>query len=189
MIRLFIHRPILACSVALLMLLVGSVSIITLPVSQYPDIVPGTVQVTASYPGADAETTARVITQPLEQQINGVEGMIYMSSNSTSNGSSSITVTFDIGYDLNIAAVDVQNRVQTAEAQLPSETQQAGVSVVKQSADIAIIISLKSTEGAYDNYLSWQLCTDQCCRSTDPCSGCGVHHDLWTEELFDPNLA
>ena len=151
MIRLFIHRPILACSVALLMLLVGSVSIITLPVSQYPDIVPGTVQVTASYPGADAETTARVITQPLEQQINGVEGMIYMSSNSTSNGSSSITVTFDIGYDLNIAAVDVQNRVQTAEAQLPSETQQAGVSVVKQSADIAIIISLKSTEGAYDN--------------------------------------
>jgi multidrug efflux pump subunit AcrB len=150
-IRHFIHRPILACSVALLMLLVGGVSIITLPVSQYPDIVPGTVQVTASYPGADAETTARVITQPLEQQINGVEGMIYMSSNSTSNGSSSITVTFDIGYDLNIAAVDVQNRVQTAEAQLPSETQQAGVSVVKQSADIAIIISLKSTEGAYDN--------------------------------------
>jgi len=133
------------------MLLVGGVSILTLPVSQYPDIVPGTVQVTSSYAGANAETTARVITQPLEQQINGVEGMIYMSSNSTSNGSSVITVTFDVGYDLNIASVDVQNRVQTAEAQLPAETQQAGISVVKQSSDITLIVSLKAPEGGYDN--------------------------------------
>ncbi len=151
MTKFFIHRPIFACAIALLMLLVGGVSILTLPVSQYPDIVPGTVQVTSSYPGANAETTARVITQPLEQQINGVEGMIYMSSNSTSNGASVITVTFEVGYDLNIASVDVQNRVQTAEAQLPSETQQAGISVVKQSSDITMIVSLKAPEGGYDN--------------------------------------
>ena len=86
MIRFFIHRPIFACSVALLMLLAGAACIMTLPVAQYPDIVPGTVQVSSSYPGAGAETTARVITMPLEQQINGVEGMIYMSSSSTNNG-------------------------------------------------------------------------------------------------------
>ena len=85
MISFFIHRPIFACSLALLMLLGGVACILTLPIAQYPDIVPGTVQVTSSYPGAGAETTARVITMPLEQQINGVEGMIYMSSNSTAN--------------------------------------------------------------------------------------------------------
>ena len=147
MTKFFIHRPIFACAIALLMLLVGGVSIPTLPVSQYPDIVP--TQVTSSYPGANAETTARVITQPLEQQINGVEGMIYMSSNSTSNGASVITVTFEVGYDLNIASVDVQNRVQTAEP-LPAETQQTGISVVKQSSDITMIVSLMP-EGGYDN--------------------------------------
>jgi len=150
-INFFIHRPIFACSIALLMLLVGTVSILTLPISQYPDIVPGTVQVTSSYPGANAETTARVITQPLEQQINGVEGMIYLSSNSTTNGASTITVTFDVGYDLNIASVDVQNRVQTAEAQLPTETQQAGITVLKESADITLIVSLSAPDGGYDN--------------------------------------
>ncbi len=151
MISFFIHRPIFACSLALLMLLAGVACILTLPIAQYPDIVPGTVQVTSSYPGAGAETTARVITMPLEQQINGVEGMIYMSSNSTSNGASAVTVTFEIGYDLNIAAVDVQNRVQTAEAQLPEETQKAGISVIKQSQDIALILSLNSPGESYDS--------------------------------------
>ncbi len=151
MISFFIHRPIFACSLALLMLLGGVACILTLPIAQYPDIVPGTVQVTSSYPGAGAETTARVITMPLEQQINGVEGMIYMSSNSTSNGASAVTVTFEIGYDLDIAAVDVQNRVQTAEAQLPEETQKAGISVIKQSQDIALILSLNSPGESYDS--------------------------------------
>lgn len=151
MTRFFIHRPIFACSIALLMLLAGGVSILALPIAQYPDIVPGTVQVSASYPGASAEVTERVITNPLEQQINGVEGMIYMSSNSTSNGTSSITVSFEVGYDLNIGSVDIQNRVQTAEAQLPEETQKAGISVTKNSPDITLIVSLFSPNDSYDN--------------------------------------
>ena len=100
----------------LLMLLVGCVSILTLPVSQYPEIVPGTVQVSASYAGANAETTARVITQPLEQQINGVEGMIYMRSTNSSDGSMSLDVSFDVGTDLDMANVLTQNRVSEAES-------------------------------------------------------------------------
>ena len=133
------------------MLLAGGVAILTLPIAQYPDIVPGTVEVSASYPGASAVVTERIITNPLEQQINGVEGMIYMSSNSTSNGASSITVSFEVGYDLDIGAVDIQNRVQTAEAQLPEETQKSGITVSKKSPDITMLVSLYSPNNSYDN--------------------------------------
>ena len=112
MTRFFISRPIFASAIAILMVVVGVVSIFTLPVSLFPPIVPPTVQVIAGYPGSSAEVVARVITTPLEQQINGVEGMIYIASNSTSNGASSITVTFEVGYDVDIAAVDIQNKVR-----------------------------------------------------------------------------
>ena len=133
------------------MVLVGLVAIKTLPIAQYPEIVPPMVQVTAGYAGASAEVTSRVLTTPLEQQINGVEGMLYMSSNSTSSGSCSISVTFEVGYNVDIAAVDIQNRVSTAQAMLPEVTQRSGVSVRKQSPNLTMVMNLKDSSGNYDS--------------------------------------
>ncbi|MDE0888345.1 MAG: multidrug efflux RND transporter permease subunit [Phycisphaerales bacterium] len=151
MTRFFISRPIFASAIAILMVVVGVVSIFTLPVSLFPPIVPPTVQVIAGYPGSSAEVVARVITTPLEQQINGVEGMIYIASNSTSNGASSITVTFEVGYDVDIAAVDIQNKVQTAIGQLPDVTQRSGVAINKAESDITCLLTLYDTTGGYDS--------------------------------------
>jgi HAE1 family hydrophobic/amphiphilic exporter-1 len=148
--RFFISRPIFATVIALVMLLAGIATMFTLPIAQFPSIVPPTVQVSALYNGADAETVANAVTTPLEQQINGVQGMLYMSSNSTSTGQSIITVTFKVGYDLNIAAVDVQNRTQQAFSQLPQEVQQLGVTVTKQSTSMTLVAALRSADGAYD---------------------------------------
>ena len=110
----FIERPIFASVIAIIITLAGAVSYVFLPVAEFPPIAPPTVQVSASYTGANAEVVEAAVTTPLEEQINGVEGMTYMSSNSANDGSSTITVTFEIGYDLDIAAVDVLNRVETA---------------------------------------------------------------------------
>ncbi|MHC4246153.1 MAG: efflux RND transporter permease subunit, partial [Planctomycetota bacterium] len=151
MTRFFIARPIFASAIAILMVVVGLVSIYTLPVALFPPIVPPTVQITAGYPGSSADVVARVITTPLEQQINGVEGMIYMSSNSTSNGASAITVTFEVGYDVDIGAVDIQNKVQTALGQLPEVTQRSGVSINKAETDITCLVTLYDPSGNYDS--------------------------------------
>ena len=148
--RFFIARPIFATVIALVMLLAGIATMFTLPIAQFPTVVPPTVQVSAVYNGADAETVAQAVTSPLEQQINGVQGMLYMSSNSTNTGQSIITVTFEVGYDLNIAAVDVQNRAQQAFPQLPPEVQQLGVTVTKQSTNMTLVAALRSADGAYD---------------------------------------
>ena len=148
--RFFISRPIFACSLAILMVVVGLVSMAQLPIALFPSIVPPTVQVTAGYAGSSADVVARVITTPLEQQINGVEGMIYMSSNSTANGSSTITVSFDVGYDIDIGAVDIQNNVQTALGQLPEVTQRAGVAIAKTQTDITLFVTLSGAESGYD---------------------------------------
>jgi len=110
----FIDRPVLASVLAILITLAGGLCIPLLPIAQYPNLTPPTVRVSASYPGASAEVVEQSVTVPLEQQINGVKGMLYMSSNSSSDGSMSIMVTFELGYDLDIAAVDVQNRVALA---------------------------------------------------------------------------
>ena len=117
--RFFIDRPIFATVLAILMVLVGLMTVKSLPISQYPDITPPTVMVSASYPGADAATVAEVVGVPIEEQINGVEGMMYMSSNS-SDGSYNLTVTFENGTNLDDAAVKVQNRISLAEATLPT---------------------------------------------------------------------
>lgn len=109
--KFFIDRPIFATVLAILMILAGLLTIRTLPVAQFPDITPPTVVVEASYPGADAQTVAETVGAPIEEQVNGVEGMMYMSSNSGSDGSYSLTVTFEAGTDLDIASVKVQNRV------------------------------------------------------------------------------
>ncbi|MCP4835983.1 MAG: efflux RND transporter permease subunit [Phycisphaera sp.] len=148
--RFFISRPIFATAVAILMVVVGVASMLQLPIALFPQIVPPTVQVTANYAGASADVVARVITTPLEQQINGVEGMIYMSSNSTANGTSSITVSFDVGYDIDIGAVDIQNEVQTAIGQLPEVTQRSGVAIAKTQTDITLFVTLSGKESGYD---------------------------------------
>ncbi len=149
MIDFFIKRPIFATVIALLMVIAGGLSMAILPVAQFPSITPPTVQLTANYPGASAEVTSNVVTRPLEKQINGVPGMIYMSSNSVNGGSSVITVTFDVGYDQSIGAVDVLNYAQTAIPQLPAEVQQQGIAVRKQSTDFVQVVGLRSPKGTY----------------------------------------
>ncbi len=151
MVRFFIHRPIFASVIAIITALAGAIAMVVLPIAQFPNIVPPTVQVSSTYNGADAVTVANSVTMPLEAQINGAEGMIYMSSNSTSTGASVITVTFEVGYDLDIGAVDVLNRTQTAMAQLPQQVQQLGVSITKQSTNLTVVVSLLSPDGTYDS--------------------------------------
>ncbi|MDE6453814.1 MAG: multidrug efflux RND transporter permease subunit [Muribaculaceae bacterium] len=144
--RFFIERPILAIVLAVVMLLAGALTIGTLPVSQYPDITPPTVRVSASYPGADAETVAKTVAVPLEQQVNGVEGMMYMSSDCGADGSYGLTITFENGTDIDEAAVKVQNRVALADPQLPEAVKQQGVSVMSESSNIILFAALESDD-------------------------------------------
>ena len=134
--KFFIERPVLANVIAILMVVIGLVALISLPVAQYPDITPPTVQVTTRYPGASARTVIDTVALPIEQQVNGVEDMIYMQSYSTDDGSYTLTVTFKIGTDLNFAQVLVQNRVATALAALPQAVQVQGVDAQKKSTAI-----------------------------------------------------
>ncbi|TVM17075.1 hydrophobe/amphiphile efflux-1 family RND transporter [Oceanidesulfovibrio indonesiensis] len=150
MIRFFIHRPIFAAVVAIVFTLVGAISIFTLPIAQYPEISPPTVSVSATYTGANAEVVADTVATPIEQQINGAEDMLYMSSISANDGSMSLTVTFDIGRDLDLATVDVQNRLSLATPQLPEDVTRSGVTVKKQSPDMLAVVSLTSPGGEYD---------------------------------------
>jgi HAE1 family hydrophobic/amphiphilic exporter-1 len=150
MIDFFIKRPVFTSVCALIILLVGAISIPTLPTAQFPEIAPPQVQVTAVYNGASAEVVEETVTTVLEREINGVEGMRYMTSNSTNDGLSTINATFDLGYDQNIAAVDVQNRVQRAEPQLPQEVQQIGVTILKQNNNILFAGALFADNNEYD---------------------------------------
>jgi hypothetical protein len=147
----FIDRPIFAGVISIVISLAGAVCIILLPVAQFPEITPPTVQVQATYTGANAEVVEKTVTTPIEEQINGVEGMTYMSSISSSDGTSNITVTFDVGYDLDIAAVDVQNRVTMAQPQVPEDVTKYGITTKKQSPDFVLIICLYSENGEYDD--------------------------------------
>lgn len=150
----FIKRPIFATVLALLFIVAGLVSLNVLPVAQYPDITPPTVQVSATYPGANAQTVAQTVGIPIEQQVNGVEGMMYMSSTSTSSGEYRLTVTFDVGTDIDMATVMVQNRVNAAVNGLPEVVNQQGVTVRKQSANILMFLTLTG-DSIYDGlYLS-----------------------------------
>ena len=150
MVNFFIERPIFATVLAMLMLLIGGICIFVLPIAQYPPITPPQVQVTTTYTGADAQTIAETVTTPIEQQINGVKGMIYFSSDSTSNGISTIVATFDVGYSQDIGAVDIQNRVETAQAVLPPEVKQYGVTIKKSSTDMVCVVNLVSPDGRFD---------------------------------------
>ena len=148
--KFFIDRPIFATVIALIMVFAGILCVRTLPIAQYPDITPPTVMVSASYPGANASTVARTVGVPIEEQVNGVEGMLYMSSNSGSDGSYSLTITFENGTDIDEAAVEVQNRISLANAQLPGEVTQQGVSVSKRSSNNVLFLALRGDSTLYD---------------------------------------
>ncbi len=153
--KFFIERPILANVIAILIVVIGAVAVYDLPVAQYPDVVPPTVSVTTRYPGASARTVIDTVALPIEQEVNGVDGMIYMQSFAASDGSYSLTVTFRIGADLNFAQILVQNRVSTALASLPDPVQSQGVKVEKKSTSILQIVALTSPDNRYSSlYMS-----------------------------------
>jgi HAE1 family hydrophobic/amphiphilic exporter-1 len=146
----FIDRPIFAAVISILITLIGGVAYLSLPVAQYPEIAPPSISVTATYPGASAEIVAKTVATPLEQEINGVDNMLYMTSQSTSDGSMSLAVTFKLGTNLDTAQVLVQNRVSTALPRLPEEVRAIGVTVTKQSPDLMMVIHLSSPDDSRD---------------------------------------
>lgn len=150
MVTFFLKRPIFAGVVAIIMVLTGMIAFKLLPVSQFPRIVPPQVTVTANYPGASAQVVADTVTTPLEEVISGVPGMAYMSSNSSNDGSSTITITFKVGYPIDIAAVDVQNRISQASPQLPAIVNQGGIVIQKKNPNFVLIVNLISPDGSID---------------------------------------
>ena len=151
----FINRPIFASVLSIIITLAGGVTVFNLPIAQYPDITPPTVEVSAVYPGANAQVVADTVAAPIEQQVVGVEGMLYMSSQSGNDGSYTLTVTFKPGVDLNFAQVLVQNRVNLAQPVLPTLVQRRGISVKKKSPSVLMIVNLFSPDNSRDNlYLS-----------------------------------
>lgn len=150
MLKIFIRRPVLSTVISVIIMVLGILGIGNLPVAQYPDIAPPTIQVSASYPGANTTTLINSVIVPLEQQINGVEGMAYMTSSASNTGSASISVYFSVGRDPDQAAVDVQNRISTVLSKLPQAVTQAGVTVRKQQNSNVLILGLYSTSNQYD---------------------------------------
>lgn len=148
--KFFIDRPIFATVLALLIVVGGLVALNILPVAQFPDITPPTVQVSAVYPGANAETVAQTVGLPIEQQVNGVDGMLYMSSNSSSSGAYSLTITFAVGTDIDMATVQVQNRVSVAQSSLPEPVVVQGVTVQKQSSNVVMFLTMTSQDSLYN---------------------------------------
>ncbi len=153
--RLSINQPILAMVLSIVLLIVGAIAYTTLPVAEYPQVAPPTVVVTTQYPGASAQTVSDTVATPIEQQINGVEDMLYMYSQATSDGQLKITITFKLGTDLDKAQVLVQNRVAIAQPQLPEEVQRNGVVTRKNSPDLLMVVFMLSPNDAYDQlYIS-----------------------------------
>ena len=149
--RFFINRPIFAWVIAIVIMLAGLVSVFTLPVSQYPTIAPPAVSIRASYPGADASTVERSVTQIIEQNMTGLDGYMYMSASSDSYGNSSITITFEPGTNADIAQVQVQNKLQQTQSQLPTVVQQNGVNVSKSTDAFLMVVGLNAIDGLHDN--------------------------------------
>src|SRR5579883_1588350 len=147
----FIDRPIFAAVISIVFVILGGVSFLRLPIAQYPEIAPPLISVTGQYPGASAEVVASTVVTPMEQQINGVENMIYMASNSTADGRFSIAVSFELGTNLDIAQVQVQNRVAIAQPRLPADVRNIGVTVTKASPDLMMVVHLYSPDKSRDS--------------------------------------
>ena len=153
--RFFIDRPIFASVLSIIITVAGAVALFVLPVTQYPEITPPTVEVSAVYPGANSQVVADTVAAPIEQQVNGVESMVYMASQCTNDGTYRLTITFRPGTDLNLAQVMVQNRVALAQPILPELVRRRGVTVKKKSPSVLMIVNLFSPDGSRDDlYLS-----------------------------------
>tara|TARA_R110002050_G_scaffold1244_5_gene8827 strand:+ start:129707 stop:132886 length:3180 start_codon:yes stop_codon:yes gene_type:complete len=148
--KFFIDRPIFATVLSIITVIIGVLALLNLPIEQYPQVAPPTIQVTANYPGATAETVAQTVATPIEQEVNGVEGMLYMFSQATSDGGMTLTITFELGTDLDTAQVLVQNRVATAEPRLPESVRSMGVTTKKNSPDLMLVVNMFSPDGTYD---------------------------------------
>ena len=160
MANFFINRPIFAAVISVVITLAGGIAVMLLPVAQYPEITPPTVQVNCTYPGASAKVVGETVAAPIEQQVIGVENMLYMSSQCTNDGGYNLTVTFEVGTNLDMAQVLVQNRVNLALPTLPNEVKQTGVSVKKKSPSILLVVNLISPNGNIRPALPEQLCHD-----------------------------
>src|SRR5580698_10450194 len=160
--NIFLRRPVTAIVISLVILLVGTLAILSMPISQYPDITPPTVQITSNFIGADAQTVEQTTTTAIETQVNGVPGIAYMQSNSSNNGISQITATLNIGADPNIVALDIQNRVGIATPTLPAQVQQLGITTLKRNPAILMLVAVYSPKGSHsipfmDNYANIYL--------------------------------
>ena len=150
MAQFFIDRPVFATVLSVVILIVGGVALVGMPVAQYPEIVPPTIVIQTVYPGASAQVVADTVTTPIEQEVNGVEGMLYLSSRSTNDGQATIDVTFALGTDIDQAQVLTQNRVAVALAKLPEEVKRQGVTTKKKSPSILLCVNLVAPDGRYD---------------------------------------
>src|SRR6201985_3579417 len=148
--KFFIDRPIFAGVFSMLIFLMGALALPVLPISEYPNVVPPSVVVRAQYPGANPKVIAETVATPIEEQINGVEGMVYMSSQATTDGLMTLTVTFKLGTDPDKAQQLVQNRVSQAEARLPEDVRRLGITTVKSSPDLTMVVHILSPNGRYD---------------------------------------
>lgn len=154
-VNFFIDRPVFSAVISIVIVIIGMIGLAFLPIDQYPQITPPVVKISASYPGASAQTVSQAVATPIEQELNGTPGMLYMESSSTNSGGFSATVTFDIETDPDLAAVEIQNRIKLAESRLPAEVIQNGLSVEKQAASQLLTITLTSSDPKFDEiYLS-----------------------------------
>src|ERR1043166_4522004 len=158
----FIDRPIFATVLSLVIVIVGGLAVFQIPVSEFPNILPPTIVVTARYPGANPQVLADTVASPIEQEVNGVEDMLYMSAQCAGDGSMTLTITFKLGTDIDKAQVQVQNRVAVAEPKLPEEVRRFGVTTAKRSPDITLVVNIISPDGRYDklyidNYANLQV--------------------------------